>query len=115
MVGSDFVEKYVGVGAQRVRDLYKKARKAAPCIVFIDEVDAVAGQRGRDENTESDQTINALLAELDGFKGTENIITICATNRLDMLDSAFKRAGRFDLKLAVGLPDKKGRKNILSE
>lgn len=114
MVGSDFVEKYVGVGAQRVRDLYKKARKAAPCIVFIDEVDAVAGQRGRDENTESDQTINALLAELDGFKGTENIITICATNRLDMLDSAFKRAGRFDLKLAVGLPDKKGRKNILA-
>ena len=114
MVGSDFVEKYVGVGAQRVRDLYKKARKAAPCIVVIDEVDAVAGQRGRDENTESDQTINALLAELDGFKGTENIITICATNRLDMLDSAFKRAGRFDLKLAVGLPDKKGRKNILA-
>ena len=114
MVGSDFVEKYVGVGAQRVRDLYKKARKSAPCIVFIDEVDAVAGQRGRDENSEADQTINALLAELDGFKGTENIITICATNRLDMLDSAFKRAGRFDLKLAVGLPDKIGRKNILS-
>ena len=113
MVGSDFVEKYVGVGAQRVRDLYKKARKAAPCIVFIDEVDAVAGQRGRDENTESDQTINALLAELDGFKSSDNIVTICATNRLDMLDSAFKRAGRFDLKLAVGLPDKKGRKNIL--
>ena len=113
MVGSDFVEKYVGVGAQRVRDLYKKARKAAPCIVFIDEIDAVAGQRGMDENSERDQTINALLAELDGFKGTENIVTICATNRLDMLDSAFKRAGRFDLKLAVGLPDKKGRKNIL--
>ena len=114
MVGSDFVEKYVGVGAQRVRDLYKKARKAAPCIVFIDEVDAVAGQRGRDDNSEADQTINALLAELDGFKGSENIITICATNRLDMLDSAFKRAGRFDLKLAVGLPDKIGRKNILA-
>lgn len=114
MVGSDFVEKYVGVGAQRVRDLYKKARKAAPCIVFIDEVDAVAGQRGRDDNSEADQTINALLAELDGFKGSENIITICATNRLDMLDSAFKRAGRFDLKLAVGLPDKVGRKNILA-
>ena len=113
MVGSDFVEKYVGVGASRVRDLYKKARKSAPCIVFIDEIDAVAGQRGQDENSERDQTINALLAELDGFKGTENIITICATNRLDMLDSAFKRAGRFDLKLAVGLPDKKGRKRIL--
>ena len=113
-VGSDFVEKYVGVGAQRVRDLYKKARSCAPCIVFIDEVDAVAGQRGRDDNSEADQTINALLAELDGFKGTENIITICATNRLDMLDSAFKRAGRFDLKLAVGLPDKAGRYSILS-
>lgn len=113
MVGSDFVEKYVGIGASRVRDLYKKARKAAPCIVFIDEIDAVAGQRGQGENSERDQTINALLAELDGFKGTENIITICATNRLDMLDSAFKRAGRFDLKLAVGLPDKKGRKHIL--
>lgn len=113
MVGSDFVEKYVGVGASRVRELYKKARKEAPCIVFIDEIDAVASQRGRDENSERDQTINALLAELDGFKGSENIITICATNRLDMLDSAFKRAGRFDLKLAVGLPDKKGRKRIL--
>lgn len=113
MVGSDFVEKYVGIGASRVRELYKKARKAAPCIVFIDEIDAVAGQRGQGENSERDQTINALLAELDGFKGTENIITICATNRLDMLDSAFKRAGRFDLKLAVGLPDKKGRKRIL--
>lgn len=113
MVGSDFVEKYVGVGASRVRELYKKARKEAPCIVFIDEIDAVASQRGRDENSERDQTINALLAELDGFKGSENIITICATNRLDMLDSAFKRAGRFDLKLAVSLPDKKGRKRIL--
>lgn len=113
MVGSDFVEKYVGVGASRVRELYKKARKESPCIVFIDEIDAVASQRGRDENSERDQTINALLAELDGFKGSENIITICATNRLDMLDSAFKRAGRFDLKLAVGLPDKKGRERIL--
>lgn len=114
MCGSDFVEKYVGVGASRVRDLYKKARKSAPCIIFIDEIDAVASQRGNDENSERDQTINALLAELDGFKGTENVITICATNRLDMLDSAFKRAGRFDLKLAVGLPDKKGRERILT-
>lgn len=112
-VGSDFVEKYVGVGAARVRDLYKKARKSAPCIVFIDEIDAVAGQRGSSENSERDQTINALLSELDGFKVTDNIITICATNRLDMLDSAFKRAGRFDLKLAVGLPDKTSRINIL--
>jgi len=112
-VGSDFVEKYVGVGASRVRDLYKKAKKLAPCIVFIDEIDAVAGQRGRGENTERDQTINALLAELDGFKSSDSVITICATNRLDMLDSAFKRAGRFDLKLAVGLPDRDSRLNIL--
>ena len=113
LVGSDFIEKYVGVGAQRVRELYKQARNSAPCIVFIDEIDAVAGKRGQDENSERDQTINALLAELDGFSGTESVLTICATNRLDMLDSAFKRAGRFDLKLAVGLPDKTGRINIL--
>lgn len=112
-VGSNFVEMYVGVGAKRVRELYKKARKAAPCIVFIDEIDAVAGKRGNDNNSERDQTINALLAELDGFDSSTGIITICATNRLDMLDSAFKRAGRFDLKLAVGLPDKKSRKHIL--
>lgn len=112
-VGSDFVEKYVGVGAQRVRDLYKSAKKQAPCIVFIDEIDAVAGRRGGDENSERDQTVNALLAELDGFGKKDSVITICATNRLDMLDSAFQRAGRFDLKLAVGLPDKKSRLNIL--
>ena len=112
-VGSDFIEKYVGVGAKRVRELYSKARKSAPCIVFIDEIDSVARQRGKDDNSERDQTINALLSELDGFSSTEKIITICATNRLDMLDNAFKRAGRFDLKLAVGLPDKEGRHNIL--
>lgn len=111
--GSDFVEKYVGVGAARIRDLYKKAKKSAPCIVFIDEIDAVASQRGSDNNTEKDQTINALLAELDGFRSSDSVLTICATNRLDMLDSAFVRAGRFDLKLAVGLPDKDGRKAIL--
>lgn len=112
-VGSDFIEKYVGVGAQRIRDLYKKAKKSAPCIVFIDEVDAVAGQRGNDSNSERDQTINALLSELDGFDDSSGIITICATNRLDLLDSAFKRAGRFDLKLAVGLPDRTSRFKIL--
>lgn len=112
-VGSDFVEKYVGVGASRVRDLYKKARKNAPCIVFIDEVDAVAAKRGDENNSEADQTINALLSELDGFTSSSGIVTICATNRLDLLDNAFKRAGRFDLKLAVGLPDKKGRLKIL--
>ena len=111
--GSDFVEKYVGVGAQRVRELYKQARKSAPCIVFIDEIDAIGGNRGESNNGEKDQTINALLAELDGFKSGDNILTICATNRLDILDPALLRAGRFDLKLAVGLPDKDGREAIL--
>lgn len=113
MAGSDFVEMYVGVGAKRVRELYNKARKAAPAIVFIDEVDAIAHKRGRDNNSEDDKTINALLAELDGFSGESGVITICATNRLDMLDSAFQRAGRFDLKLAVSLPDRKARQEIL--
>ena len=111
--GSDFVEKYVGVGASRVRELYKKARSCAPCIVFIDEIDAIGGGRGDSNNSEKDQTINALLAELDGFKGSDNVLTICATNRLDILDPALMRAGRFDLKLAVGLPDKEGREAIL--
>lgn len=111
--GSDFVEKYVGVGASRVRELYKKARSCAPCIVFIDEIDAIGGGRGDSNNSEKDQTINALLAELDGFKGSDNVLTICATNRLDILDPALLRAGRFDLKLAVGLPDKEGREAIL--
>lgn len=111
--GSDFVEKYVGVGAMRVRELYKQARKMAPCIVFIDEVDAVASKRNDSSNGEADQTINALLSELDGFGSQSNVVTICATNRLDLLDSAFTRAGRFDLKLAVGLPDKDSRLKIL--
>lgn len=111
--GSDFVEMYVGVGAKRVRELYQKARKNAPCIVFIDEVDAIAHKRGNDNNSEDDKTINALLKELDGFDGSSGVITICATNRLDMLDSAFQRAGRFDLKLAVNLPDLKARYEIL--
>ena len=112
--GSDFVEKYVGVGASRVRELYKKARACAPCIVFIDEIDAIGGSRGEQNNGEKDQTINALLAELDGFKASDNVLTICATNRLDILDPALLRAGRFDLKLAVGLPDKDGREAILN-
>ena len=111
--GSDFVEKYVGVGASRVRELYKKARACAPCIVFIDEIDAIGGGRGDSNNSEKDQTINALLAELDGFKTSDNVLTICATNRLDILDPALLRAGRFDLKLAVGLPDREGREAIL--
>ena len=112
-VGSDFMEKYVGIGAKRVRELYSKAKKAAPCIVFIDEVDAIASRRGQAENGERDQTINALLSELDGFDKTTDVITICATNRLELLDDAFKRAGRFDLKLAVGLPDLEARERIL--
>ena len=112
-VGSDFVEKYAGMGARRVRELYAKAKKSSPCIVFIDEIDAVAQRRGKDENGERDQTMNALLAELDGFDSDKNIITICATNRLDTLDEAFKRAGRFDLKLAVSLPDVNARERIL--
>lgn len=111
--GSDFVEKYVGVGASRIRDLYTKARKASPCIVFIDEVDAIGGNRGEANNSERDQTINALLTELDGFSAAEGILTICATNRLDMLDPALIRPGRFDLKIAVNLPDRKARLQIL--
>lgn len=111
--GSDFIEKYVGVGAKRVRELYEKAKRSAPCIVFIDEIDAIAAKRGSDENSERDQTINAMLAELDGFDANTDVITICATNRLELLDDAFQRAGRFDLKLAVGLPDRTARERIL--
>ena len=111
--GSDFVEKYVGVGAARIRDLFSKARKASPCIVFIDELDAIGGSRGEANNSERDQTINALLTELDGFTASEGILTICATNRLDILDAALTRPGRFDLKIAVNLPDKQARYQIL--
>lgn len=113
MSGSDFVEMYVGLGASRVRSLYAEARKVAPCIVFIDEIDAVGSSRGQG-HSEKDQTINALLAELDGFNGSENIITICATNRLEDLDSALIRAGRFDRQIAIPLPDKEDRKKILA-
>lgn len=111
--GSDFVEKYVGVGASRIRELFTKARKTSPCIVFIDELDAIGGNRGESNNSERDQTINALLTELDGFTATEGILTICATNRLDILDAALTRPGRFDLKIAVNLPDKQARYQIL--
>jgi cell division protease FtsH len=112
MNGSDFVNKYVGVGAENVRKLYKKARANAPCIVFIDEIDSAASKRGG-QIGEYNQTVNALLSELDGFSESKEVVTICATNRLELLDDAFKRSGRFDLKLAVGLPDKKSRLNIL--
>lgn len=111
--GSDFIEKYVGVGASRIRDLFNKARKVSPCIVFIDEIDAIGGGRGESNNSEKDQTINALLTELDGFASSEGILTICATNRLDILDPALTRPGRFDLKIAVNLPDKQARYQIL--
>lgn len=111
--GSDFVEKYVGVGASRVRKLFKEAKKNAPAIVFIDEIDAIGGQRGMDGNSEKEQTINALLTELDGFEGDEGVIIIAATNRLDMLDTALIRPGRFDKHIAIGLPEEKDRKKIL--
>lgn len=111
--GSDFVEMFVGLGAKRVRDLYKKARKKAPCIVFIDEIDAVGTERGTTNNSERDQTINALLNELDGFNGTEGIVTIAATNRIEDLDHALIRPGRFDKHIAVPLPEREDRLAIL--
>lgn len=104
--GSDFVEMFVGLGAKRVRDLFATARKAAPCIIFIDELDAIGGARSQiSNNSEQRQTINALLAEMDGFNGSENILVIAATNRLEDLDSALIRPGRFDKHITVPLPE----------
>ena len=112
--GSDFVEMYVGLGAKRVRNLFKKAREAAPCIVFIDEIDAVGTSRNSAaSHSENNQTINALLNELDGFNGSEGILIVVATNRLDQLDPALIRPGRFDKQLAVPLPEKNDRLEIL--
>ena len=114
--GSDFVEMFVGVGASRVRDLFEEAKKNAPCIVFIDEIDAVARQRGTGMgggHDEREQTLNQLLVEMDGFGVNEGIIVMAATNRVDILDPAILRPGRFDRKLAVGRPDVKGREEIL--
>ena len=114
--GSDFVEMFVGVGASRVRDLFEEAKKNAPCIVFIDEIDAVARQRGTGMgggHDEREQTLNQLLVEMDGFGVTEGIIVMAATNRVDILDPAILRPGRFDRKVAVGRPDVKGREEIL--
>ncbi|MEM9090225.1 MAG: ATP-dependent zinc metalloprotease FtsH [Cyanobacteria bacterium P01_F01_bin.53] len=114
--GSEFVEMFVGVGASRVRDLFKKAKESAPCIVFIDEIDAVGRQRGTGiggGNDEREQTLNQLLTEMDGFEGNSGIIIIAATNRPDVLDSALLRPGRFDRQVTVDLPGYKGRLGIL--
>ena len=114
--GSDFVEMFVGVGASRVRDLFEEAKKNAPCIVFIDAIDAVARQRGTGMgggHDEREQTLNQLLVEMDGFGVNEGIIVMAATNRVDILDPAILRPGRFDRKVAVGRPDVKGREEIL--
>jgi cell division protease FtsH len=110
--GSDFVEMFVGVGASRVRDMFDQAKKHAPCIIFIDEIDAVGRSRGvglGGGNDEREQTLNQLLVEMDGFEGTEGIIVIAATNRPDVLDPALLRPGRFDRQVHVGLPDIQGR------
>ena len=114
--GSDFVEMFVGVGAARVRDMFEQAKKHAPCIVFIDEIDAVGRQRGAGlggGNDEREQTLNALLVEMDGFEGTAGVIVIAATNRPDVLDPALMRPGRFDRQVVVPLPDIRGREQIL--
>jgi len=114
--GSEFVEMFVGVGASRVRDVFSQAKKNAPCIIFIDEIDAVGRQRGAGfagGNDEREQTINQILVEMDGFDGNPGIITIAATNRVDILDQALLRPGRFDRKITVDLPDYKGRTRIL--
>ena len=114
--GSDFVEMFVGVGASRVRDMFEEAKKQSPCIIFIDEIDAVGRHRGAGMgggNDEREQTLNQLLVEMDGFEGNEGVIVIAATNRPDVLDSALLRPGRFDRQVVVGLPDIRGREQIL--
>ncbi|HQI03335.1 MAG TPA: ATP-dependent zinc metalloprotease FtsH [bacterium] len=114
--GSEFVEMFVGVGASRVRDLFKKAKKSAPCIVFIDEIDAVGRQRGAGlggSHDEREQTLNQILVEMDGFDNQTNIIVVAATNRPDVLDPALLRPGRFDRRVVIDRPDKKDRKEIL--
>lgn len=111
--GSEFVEKYVGVGAKRVRTIFERARKDAPSIIFIDEIDALGAKRNSESNNEKDQTLNQLLIELDGFNNTSNVIVIAATNRMDLLDEALLRPGRFDRKIYVGNPNYHSRLKIL--
>ena len=114
--GSDFVEMFVGVGASRVRDMFEQAKKQAPCIIFIDELDAVGRHRGAGlggGHDEREQTLNQMLVEMDGFEGNEGVIVIAATNRPDVLDPALLRPGRFDRQVVVPLPDIRGRELIL--
>ena len=114
--GSDFVEMFVGVGASRVRDMFEQAKKQAPCIIFIDEIDAVGRHRGAGlggGHDEREQTLNQLLVEMDGFEKSDGVIVIAATNRPDVLDPALLRPGRFDRQVVVGLPDIRGREQIL--
>ena len=114
--GSDFVEMFVGVGASRVRDLFEQGKKNAPCIIFIDEIDAVGRHRGAGlggGHDEREQTLNQLLVEMDGFESNDGVILIAATNRPDVLDPALLRPGRFDRQIVVDWPDVRGREGIL--
>ena len=113
MAGSDFVQMYAGVGASRVRELFDKARKAGKCVVFIDEIDAMGKRRGDQSSDERDQTLNALLSEMSGFRASEHIVVLAATNRIDTLDPALTRPGRFDRKIEVPLPSRPARLEIL--